>query len=101
MALGIVLIAIPLGATSLRVFGEGRAEQATRRLAQEWIAERGYEIGQIDANGNQVVLVIHGSGERGELAELGSRLGNALNQSVEMTWIVVPSEQEVYVFEPE
>jgi hypothetical protein len=77
------------------------AEQATRQLAQEWIDERGYEIDRVDADGNQVVLVIHGTGERPTLAELGTRLGDSLNRPVEMKLIVVPSEQELYVFEPE
>lgn len=96
-----MLIAIPLRATSFKVFGEGRAERATKRLAQEWIAEQDYEIRQVDADGNQVVLIIHGSGERPALAELGTRLGASLDRSIEMKLIVVPSVQELFVDEPE
>jgi len=101
MSPGILIITVPLATTSIRVFSEGTAERTTRRLAQEWIADGGYEINEIDADGNQVTLIIRGSGERGELSELGSRLGDSLDRPVEMKLIVVPSEQEVYVFEPE
>jgi len=101
VVLGVLLITVPLGATSFRVFGEGRAERATRRLAQEWLDERSYEINQVDADGNQVTLIIHGSGDRPALSELGTQLGASLDRSVEMKLIVVPSEREVYVVEPE
>jgi uncharacterized membrane protein len=80
VATGVLLVAIPLGATTLRVYEESVAERATRRLAQGWIDETGYEIGQVDADGNQVVLIIHGSGERPALSELGTQLGTSLDR---------------------
>jgi uncharacterized hydrophobic protein (TIGR00271 family) len=80
VVLGVLLITVPLGATSFRVFGE---------------------INQVDADGNQVTLIIHGSGDRPALSELGTQLGASLDRSVEMKLIVVPSEREVYVVEPE
>ena len=41
VAIGVILIALPLGATSLRVYEENRTERATRRLAEEWIEDTG------------------------------------------------------------
>jgi hypothetical protein len=101
VALGILLVAIPLGATTFRVYADSKAERTTKRLVQEWIGDTNYEFGQVDANGNQVKLVIHGSGDRPALAELGTQLSDRLKRPVEMTLIVVPSEQEVYVAVPE
>jgi uncharacterized hydrophobic protein (TIGR00271 family) len=101
VALGILLVAIPLGATTFRVYGESKTERTTKHLVQEWIGESNYEFGRVEASGNQVKLFIHGSGDRPALAELGTQLNDRLKRSVEMTLIVVPSEQEVYVAEPE
>ena len=101
VVIGVMLVAIPLGVTTFRVYEESVAERATRRLAQGWIDETGYEIGQVDADGNQVVLIIHGSGERPALSELGTQLGASLDRSVELKLVVVPSQEEVYLAEPE
>jgi uncharacterized hydrophobic protein (TIGR00271 family) len=101
IAIGILLVAIPLGATTLRVYDESMAERAARQLGQEWIDETGYEINRVEANGERVVLVIHGSGERPSLPELGAQLDDSLDRPIEMKLIVVPSEQELYLAEPE
>lgn len=101
VAIGILLVAIPLGATTFRVYGETVTERATKRLGQEWIGDANYEISKVEANGDQLVLIIHGSGERPLLSELGAELGKSINKPIEMKLVVVPSEEEFYVAQPE
>jgi uncharacterized hydrophobic protein (TIGR00271 family) len=96
VAIGILLVAIPLGITSVQVFGEGLAERATREVAQEWIGQADYEVSQVAADRNQITLTIIGSGDRPELSELGNQVGTSLNRRVMMKLIVVPSEHEEY-----
>lgn len=96
VAIGIFLVAIPLGATSVRVYEEGITERATRKLAAVWIAETDYTISDIDAHSDQVTLIIHGYGERPLLADLGPQVDELLARRVNMELIVVPSERELY-----
>ena len=96
VALGIILIALPLGATSWRVYDESLTERATLRLAEAWIEDTGYMIEEIDAHGNQVTVVIHGHGERPLLADLGPQVDEVLDHDIDMELIVVPSERESY-----
>ena len=50
---------------------------------------------------DQVDMVIHGSGERPQLSELGDQLDASLNRPFEMKLVVLPSEREEYVDEGE
>jgi uncharacterized hydrophobic protein (TIGR00271 family) len=101
IAIGVVIVAIPLAATSFTVLQESLTELATKRLAQEWVDETGYEVTQVEANGDQVRLVINGSGEQPPLPELGSSLGARLNRLVELKLTIVPSETKLYEAGPE
>ena len=59
--------------------------------------ETDYRISRIDVSGDQVDLVIYGSGERPQLSELGDRLDASLSQPFNIKFIVLPSEREEYV----
>ena len=101
VALGIVIVAIPLAATSIQVARESLTESATRRLAQDWVGETDYEVSRVDANGNQVNVVINGSGDPPLLSELGTSVGAALNRLVDLKLTIVPSQEEFYEAVPE
>ena len=58
--------------------------------------ETDYGISRIDVSGDQVDLVIYGSGERPRLSELGDQLDISLDQPFNMKLIVLPSEREEY-----
>ncbi len=96
VALGIFLVAIPLSATSIRVYEDGATERTTKRLADVWLAETSYVVSEIDASGDQVKLIIYGYGDRPLLAELGPEVDEVLAQKINMELIVVPSEREIY-----
>ena len=96
VAIGIILIAIPLGATSWRVYEESVTERATMTLAETWIEGTDYTIESIDAHGNQVTIVIHGQGDHPLLADLGPQVDEILSHKIDMELIVVPSVRENY-----
>ncbi len=66
-------------------------------MAQEWLEGTGYGIERVTVIGDQVILVIYGSGDRPALSELTNQFGDSLDREVNMRLIVVPSEQEYYV----
>jgi uncharacterized hydrophobic protein (TIGR00271 family) len=100
IAIGAVIVAIPLTLTSLRVARESVAELVTRKLAQEWLDQTGYKVTRVDANGNQVKLIINGSGQVPPLSALGEQLGDALDRSLNLSLTVVPTEAELYEVVP-
>ncbi len=98
IAIGITLITLSLGTTTMRVYEQKLIKRETLELAQEWIQGTDYGIRSVDVFGNQVTLAIYGSGERPLLSDLGDNLGAALDQPVNLNLVVIPSEQETYVF---
>ena len=97
IAIGVLLVTIPLGATSIRVFQQNLIKRVTIQLAQEWMDGTGYGISRVDVSGDQVDLVIYGSGERPQLSKLGDQLDDSLDQPFTMKLVVLPSEREEYV----
>jgi uncharacterized hydrophobic protein (TIGR00271 family) len=103
IAVGVVVVAIPLAATSFTVLQETLTEVTTRRLAQEWVDQTGYEVTRIEANGNQVDLFINGSGDPPILSDLGTLVKDerAFNRLIRLKLITIPTEKEVYEVVPE
>jgi uncharacterized hydrophobic protein (TIGR00271 family) len=99
IALGILLVAIPLGATSIRFFEDNLVKRETIQLARDWMQGTSYGISQVRVAGDQVNLVIYGSGDRPVLSELGDRLSASLDKPVDINLVIVPSAQESYVAE--
>ena len=99
IVIAIVLVIIPLGTTSVRIFQQRQMEKETVQLAYRWIAETDYSIRRVQVSGDLVTLEIYGSGERPVLSELGDQLNALLDQPVKLRMFVVPSEQESYFAE--
>jgi uncharacterized membrane protein len=101
IAFAILMVAFPLGSTSIRFFEDNIVKQETIQLAQDWMGGSGYEINQVRVAGNRVNLVIYGSGDRPDLSELGDRLSASLDKPVDINLVIVPSRQESYEGERE
>ena len=101
IAISILLVAIPLGTTSVRFFEENLVKREMIQLAQDWIHGTGYGISQVRVAGDQVNLIIYGSGERPVLSELGDQLSASLDEPVDINLVIVPSAQESYIAERE
>jgi uncharacterized hydrophobic protein (TIGR00271 family) len=97
VALGIILVTIPLGTTTMRVYQQKLIKRETIKLSEEWVDGTGYGVSQVDVRGDWVTLAIYGSGERPKLSELGDQLSASLDQPLDMRLVIVPSEQEEYV----
>ena len=61
IAIGTLLVAIPLAITSFKVAQESSLEYHAQHIAQKWLDKTNYELIKIDANGNQIKIVISGS----------------------------------------
>lgn len=96
VAIGILLITIPLGAATVNVYEHNLIKRETINLAEEWITGTDYGISRVDVIEDQVNLVIHGSGEWPELSKLGDQLVASLDQPIDINLVVVPSDQETY-----
>jgi uncharacterized hydrophobic protein (TIGR00271 family) len=97
IAIGVLLVTIPLAVTSKRVFKQSLIMRETILLAEEWMKETDYGISRVDVSRDQVDLVIYGSGERPRLSELGDQLDASLDQPFILELIILPSEREEYV----
>ena len=96
IAIGILLVAIPLGLTSITVAKESFAEYKTRHLTQEWLSRTDFDIVNIEADGDQIKVIINGDGEPPPLRQLGTDLRSTLNPRVMVRLRVVPSQKLVF-----
>ena len=97
IALSIVLVMIPLGSTTIRVYEQKLLKRETFNMAQEWIRGTDYGIRDVEVRGDQVTLAVYGSGEQPELSDLGEVINESIGEPVYLKLIVVPSRQEFYV----
>ena len=96
IALGVVLVAIPLAATSFRVARESILEAVTKRVATRWVADKNYRVTRVEANGSQIDVLLNGSGEQPDWAELRTDLTSTVNRPITLKLIILPSEQIIY-----
>lgn len=97
VAIGIFLVTIPLSISTLRIYQQKLIKRETIHLADEWVDGTGYGINRVDVIGDKVTVAIYGSGERPPLSELGSQLGESIDQPVDLNLVIIPSAQERYV----
>lgn len=96
IAIGILLVAIPLALTSARVARESNAEYHTRQLARAWLSQSDFDISRIEADGNQVEVIISGSGDPPALPDLGTDLQTMLGSDARVKVKIVPSQILIY-----
>lgn len=96
IALAIFLVVIPLGSTSIKFFEDNLIKRETIQLTRDWMQGTGYDIREVRVSGDQVHLVIYGSGDRPALSLLGDRLNTSLDKPVDLNLVIVPSDQESY-----
>ena len=91
IALGAVIVAIPLLTTSVKVARASMAEAISKNLAQQWVSGTAYNVSQVLASGNQINVVINGSGDLPALAQLGAEINEALDRPVAIKLTVIPT----------
>jgi hypothetical protein len=92
IAIGALLVAIPLAATSIRVATETTAELQTQRFVQLWLDQTDFRVNKVEADGRNLTVLISGSGDIPALDELGTALQSTLGPRIKMYMRVVPSK---------
>jgi len=96
VAMAVLIVAIPLAATSIQVARESIAEYQTKVLTRQWLSQSNFQVNRINANGNQVDIIISGSGEPPPLPDLATNMQSTLDRQVKVRLIVVPTEIRIY-----
>jgi len=68
---GLLLVAVPLSTTTIRIADETRTELQIQQFAQLWLGQTDFRLTRVEADGNHVSLLINGTGEM-EIATPGS-----------------------------
>ena len=92
IAVGALLVALPLAATSFKVAAETTAELRTQQIVQLWLDQTDFSVTKVDADGRNLSVLISGSGDLPALDELGANLQSAIGPEIKMKMRVVPSE---------
>jgi uncharacterized hydrophobic protein (TIGR00271 family) len=96
VAIGTMLVAVPLAVTTFRVANESYAELQAKLFSQQWLAETDFEVIQIEADNNQIEIVVTGPGEPPPLPDLGTKLKSVVDEGVVVKLKVVPALQKLF-----
>ena len=89
----ILVVMIPLWITGTRISEDARTEGVAKVVTAKWTEGTGYEIRSVNANQDNVVVMIIGYGPLPAFSNLESELRAALKRPVAVTLDVVPSEK--------
>ena len=91
IAIGTLIIAIPLAATTVQVARETQTELHIERATKEWLAETGYEVSRVTADGNQVLVIVDGTGDPPPATAFAAELKSALGAQTRVKFKFFPS----------
>jgi uncharacterized hydrophobic protein (TIGR00271 family) len=94
--IGVLIVAIPLAATSIQVAQETIAQYQTKTLMKQWLSQSNLELNRINVNGNQIEVIISGDGDTPPLSDLTTSLQSTLDPQIQLELKVVPSKIIVY-----
>ncbi len=97
VALGTALVIIPLAATSINTGRAGIAQFQTSQASRAWLEGSNYEVVEIVANADSVVLTIAGSDDLPETEALIALLQELYREEMTLELKVVPSSIESFV----
>jgi uncharacterized hydrophobic protein (TIGR00271 family) len=96
IAVGALLVAVPLAATSAQVASETLAEQRTQRVVRQWLDGTDLRVTRVEADGRDLMVLINGSGQLPELDDLVADLEADVGPDFELQLRLVPSETVIY-----
>jgi len=82
VALGLLLVSIPLAISSSRVARETLTEHQVAQIARSWVSESEYEVSRVDAKDDVVSVQIAGEGDPPETADLVSAVQDKVSRPV-------------------
>jgi uncharacterized hydrophobic protein (TIGR00271 family) len=92
---GLLVVAIPLAATTIRVADETQTELQIQQFTQLWLDQTEYRLTAVEADGNHVTVLINGTGDTPSLSDLEPDLQNLLEDN-QLSIRVVQSQTLVY-----
>lgn len=95
IAVGTLLVAIPLASTSYKVAQDTLVELRTQLFMQQWLVGTQYETTRVKADGDQVEIVVNGSGPPPPLPDSESDIPPEL-EGYDLEFRVMPSEVYYY-----
>lgn len=96
IVVGLLIIAMPLAATTINVALDTREEIRTRQLTQDWLDESDYSISRVNSHEDIIEVTINGSGELPPIETLGETIQSELGPRVQLEVLVVPSQTHRY-----
>jgi hypothetical protein len=81
--------------TGSRISEDARTEGVTKAVATRWTAGTNYEVRSVNANHDNIVVLIIGYGTAPAFSNLESELRTALQRPVTVILDVVPAEKFV------
>lgn len=100
IALGVLLVSLPLAATSIRVTRETLTEYRIVQPVKEWLAQTNYEPERVTARGDVVRLAIYGEGELPPLSDLEAAIERRTRRSGVVDLVIIPVQREQLEVEP-
>ena len=96
IALGVLIVAVPLAMTGVRIATDTRTQLQSNEVVSGWIAGTTYKIRDIQATGDQINVIIIGSGAPPAFSDLVTALNGKLQRPVKVNLDVIPSTSMTY-----
>jgi len=96
IAIGTLLVAIPLAATGYKVAQDSLAQLQVKNVTQNWIGGTEFNLRGLQVNGSNVELLITGPEEPPDFSDLIKNLEGFFDQPVEINVELVRSEELHY-----
>jgi uncharacterized hydrophobic protein (TIGR00271 family) len=91
--IGAVLIVVPLGLTSIGIWNDASNTATAQDVVDEWLGDdRDLSTVRVEADGNDVEVVLTGSGTVPDVTKLETELDAQLDTNVELTLRMIPSQ---------
>lgn len=93
IAIGMIIIAVPLSLSGQKVVREVRSQFLVRQTTEEWLAETEFEVRSVQVVGNTASLLISGPGEPPSFDDLVTRLEQVAGSPISVELEVVASQK--------
>jgi uncharacterized hydrophobic protein (TIGR00271 family) len=91
VVLGVLIVMVPLAMTGARIAADARAELQSKEVVGAWIAGTAYKIRDLQAAGDQINIIIVGSGAPPAFTDLVANLNGKLQRPVMVNLDIIPS----------
>jgi len=94
VVIAVVLVIVPLAATSTQVISETIAETQATEAASTWLEGSTYALHSVDAHGDEVTVIVGGTGEPPSTADLLAIFKEKSSQKLYLNLELVPIQEQ-------